>query len=166
MRHPHPTFIVPLQLSTTNKTWREVAQPSRIHGRLADALTAISYLEREQVLWPDLGVIEGIKVELVLIRRVHGLNVHRPLGVVASSNGILQVLRRVAVVGASDDDSLLLQQELGAAGGLEVELDKRLFTRLVDELGARFLYNSICRQRMQKAVYAQRMIEMFFHAQQ
>ena len=96
-----------------------------------------SYLEGEEVLRPDLCVIEGIKVKLVLICRVHGLDVHRPLGVVARSNGILQVLRGMAVVGASHDDCLLLQQELGATGGLEVELDQSLLTRLVDELRAR-----------------------------
>lgn len=39
---------------------------------------------------------------LVLVGWVHGLDEQPPLGVVTSSNGVIQVLRGVAVVGATN----------------------------------------------------------------
>lgn len=46
--------------------------------------------------------------------RVHRLHHQRPLGVVAASDGVVEVLRRVRVVGAADLDGLVLEQALDA----------------------------------------------------
>lgn len=48
--------------------------------------------------------------DLVLVGNLHGLNAQSPLGVVPSGNGVLQVRRGVAVVGATHGHSLVVQQ--------------------------------------------------------
>ena len=71
-------------------------------------------LQGEQVLGPDLGDIQRIERELVLIAWVHGLDEQLPLWVLAGGNGVVQVLRGVAVVASTHHDSLILQQVLHA----------------------------------------------------
>lgn len=67
-------------------------------------------LEGEHILWPCLGDIQRVKVILELISRVHDLNHELPLGKVACSNGLVQVLGGMAVIGATYSDGLVLEQ--------------------------------------------------------
>ena len=55
------------------------------------------------------------------MQRVSHLDEQLPLGVVASSNGIVQVLSSVAVVAASHCDGLILQQVLHACTGIQLQ---------------------------------------------
>lgn len=54
------------------------------------------------------------KVVVVLPRRVHRLHAQLPLGKVPRRDGLVQVLRRVRVVGAADGRRLGLEQVLDA----------------------------------------------------
>ena len=54
-------------------------------------------LQREDVLRPGLGVIQRVKVKLVLISNLHGLDHQLPLWVVTSCNGIVQVLQPIHI---------------------------------------------------------------------
>ena len=54
---------------------------------------AANRLQREDVLRPGLGVVQRVKVKLVLVSDLHGLNHQLPLWVVASCDGVIQVLQ-------------------------------------------------------------------------
>ena len=90
-------------------------------------------LQREHVLGPRLGHVQRVEVEAVLVLRVHGLDVERPLREVPRRDGVGEVLGGVAVVGAADGDGLVVQQRPDAAGGAPVELDVGGLAGAVDE---------------------------------
>ena len=63
-------------------------------------------LERQKILRPGLGDIEWVKVELVFVSWINDLDKELPLRVVSSSNGVIQVLCGVTVVGSSYTDCI------------------------------------------------------------
>ncbi|RYR48779.1 hypothetical protein Ahy_A07g034855 [Arachis hypogaea] len=67
---------------------------------------ATNRLKRKNILRPSLGSVKRVKVKIVLVIRVHSLKVELPFGVVTGSDGIIQILRCVAVVGSSDANGL------------------------------------------------------------
>uniref|UniRef100_A0A804P5F6 Uncharacterized protein n=1 Tax=Zea mays TaxID=4577 RepID=A0A804P5F6_MAIZE len=80
--------------------------------------------ERQQVLRPRLGVVQRVEVVLLLRVRLHHLHVQRPLREAPRRDGVVQVLRRVAVVPSPDQRRLLVRQDAPhAARRLPVELD-------------------------------------------
>ena len=54
---------------------------------------AANGLQREDVRWPFIVLIQGVKGKLVLVSRVHVLDHELPLRVVTSCNGLKQVLQ-------------------------------------------------------------------------
>lgn len=90
-------------------------------------------LKREQVLWPDLGDIQRVKIKLLLIVGIHDLDKETPFGVLASSDGIVEVLRGVAVVLAADNCRLIVEERFDPAGRFPVELDEGLTALSIDE---------------------------------
>lgn len=93
-----------------------------------------TYLQWEEVLRPEFGVIQRIEVILVLICRIHGLNGQSPGRVVACSDGIHQVLGGMAVVCTTDKHCLIVEQILDSTSGIPVELHVRFLASLVDKL--------------------------------
>ena len=90
-------------------------------------------LQRDDVLGPRLGDVERVEVEAVLVVGVDGLDEQLPLREVAGGDGVVEVLRGVAVVGPADGDGLVVEQRLDAAGRLPVELDVVRLAGAVDE---------------------------------
>lgn len=90
---------------------------------------------RELLLRPDMGQVEDVDALLLphilgFFRR-HGLDLDRPLGVLATLDGLVQILLRVVwrLV-----EGILLGDELGPLHGLQVDLAVDPFATLLDEL--------------------------------
>lgn len=94
---------------------------------------ATNGLKRDQVLWPDLGNIQRVKIKLILIFGVHDLNVELPLGVVPRGNRVVKILCSMAVIGPAYNDGLVLQQVLHTTCRLPMELHIVNLSGLVDE---------------------------------
>lgn len=70
----------------------------------------------------------------MFIGRIHGLYHQLPLWKVALSNGVVQILRSMAVVGSSHNFSFMLQQKFQSACWFPVELDICFLACFVDQL--------------------------------
>jgi hypothetical protein len=81
-------------------------------------------LRREDLLRPDLGVVERVEVQLGVVVVVHHLHEQLPLRVVAALDGVEQVLRRVPQVVGLDRRRVLLGHRGDAARRHEVVLDE------------------------------------------
>ena len=71
---------------------------------------AANGLQRKEVLWPDLGDIQGIKVVLVLVGRVNGLDGQRPFRVLAGVNMIVEILGGVTVIAAAHLNGFIIKE--------------------------------------------------------
>lgn len=91
------------------------------------------WLQGEDVLRPRQRDVERVKVKLVLVSRVHGLDEELPLREVSGLDGVVEVLRGVAMVFAPDLLGLLVREALDAACRLPMELDIGYLASLVDE---------------------------------
>jgi hypothetical protein len=89
--------------------------------------------QRQNVLRPDFGRVKWVKVKLVLIIRIHYLEVKLPLRKVAGCNGVVEIFGGMAVIGSSDPNRLFLQQILNPASGSPVKLHIMYFSGLVDQ---------------------------------
>ena len=90
-------------------------------------------VQRESIFRPNLGDIQGIKLKLIFIRRVHGLNAQGPLGVLPTSNGVVQILGGVGVILPPHQHRLIVQQHLHPTSGFPVEFHQRLTSFFVDQ---------------------------------
>ena len=77
-----------------------------------------------QLLRPDLGGVEGIEFELVLVCLREDLNTKVPLGEGAVVNGLVEVLAVEIGVLTSKLESLVPDEAVNTKTWLEVELDK------------------------------------------
>jgi len=90
--------------------------------------------KRELGVWPDLGEIEDVVLELLGLLRSHGLNVDLPLGVITTLNSLEEILGSVVWGGTSEFGSLLLGKELYSLLGEKVDLGVYPCSILVDKL--------------------------------
>jgi hypothetical protein len=81
-------------------------------------------VDGNQLLWPDLGGIKGIELELVLVCLGKDLNTKVPLGEGSVVNGLVEVLSVEIGVLASKLESLVPDEAVNTKAWLEVELDK------------------------------------------
>lgn len=96
-------------------TWNNKARPKGNLLILIEEIVRVAVedhaadrLQREEVLRPGLGDVEGVKVELVLVRNVHDLDKELPFRVLACCNTVVEVLGGMAMVGTTHLNGLLL----------------------------------------------------------
>ena len=97
--HLHITKIGP-KLSTWHNQSRAVCHLLILIEEVVGVLVehhAANRLQGEDVLRPGLGVIQRVKVKLVLVSHLHGLDHQLPLWIVPSCNGVIQVLQHAQV---------------------------------------------------------------------
>lgn len=79
--------------------------------------------QRVVLLWPDAGDVKNIPAVSFRLLWIHGLEVHRPGGVVPLLNGIVQVLDMVVRLFSRQLDSFIRLKVLDASVRLEMDLD-------------------------------------------
>lgn len=81
-------------------------------------------LQWDDILWPGLGDIEWVKIKFILMVSINGLNVKLPFREIPSGNRIIQILCGMAVAGASNSNSFIIQQAFHTTSRLPMEFDK------------------------------------------
>ena len=94
---------------------------------------ASNRLQRQDIFRPDLCHIKRVEVKLVLVSRIHHLNKQMPLWIVPGSNGVIEILGCMAVIGSSDLDSFLIKEAFNPTRGFPVELHVVSFSGFVDK---------------------------------
>lgn len=94
---------------------------------------ATNGLERQDIFRPDLCDIKRVEVKLVFMSRIHHLNEETPLRIVPGSDGVIEILSSMAVVGSTDLDSFLIEEAFNPTRRFPVELHIVSFSGSVDK---------------------------------